>query len=68
MKESKELLILTAAAFNNPVCSVSLNKDYLILISDQHDPRLSQQWWLQLWGIQQITKTQVIVPKTNRKR
>lgn len=67
MKESKELLILTAAAFNIPGV-FSLNKDDLILISDEHDPWLSQQWRLKLWGIQQITKTQVIVPKTYRKR
>lgn len=42
MKESKELLILTAAALNIPGV-FSLNKDYLILISDEHDPWLSQQ-------------------------
>lgn len=43
-------------------------RPFFALISDQHDSRLTEQWWLQLWWIQQITQTQAIIPKTHRKR
>lgn len=65
-----ETLIAIHMHRNLPVLLVlpSLHKDCLLLISDQHDPRLSEQRRLQLRRIQQITQTQVIVPKTYRKR
>lgn len=59
----------------NPRCSTEYNKcppspypeHYSAVLTDQHDPRFSQQWWFHLWRVQQTTKTEVIIPQKNGK-